>query len=39
LQVLRCDQPSRRLVTRDALRLALWPDGTFVDFEHGLTPR
>ena len=24
------------LVTRDALRLALWPDGTFVDFEHGL---
>jgi len=24
------------LVTRDALRDALWPDGTFVDFEHGL---
>jgi TolB-like protein/tetratricopeptide (TPR) repeat protein len=24
------------LVTRDALRTRLWPDGTFVDFEHGL---
>jgi TolB-like protein/tetratricopeptide (TPR) repeat protein len=24
------------LVTRDALRHALWPDGTYVDFEHGL---
>jgi len=24
------------LVTRDALRTALWPEGTFVDFEHGL---
>jgi len=29
---------SRRgaLVTREALRLALWPEGTYVDFEHGL---
>ena len=24
------------LVTRDALRDRLWPQGTFVDFEHGL---
>jgi TolB-like protein/tetratricopeptide (TPR) repeat protein len=24
------------LVTRDTLRRALWPDGTFVDFEHAL---
>jgi Tol biopolymer transport system component/DNA-binding winged helix-turn-helix (wHTH) protein len=24
------------LVTRDDLRQRLWPDGTFVDFEHGL---
>jgi TolB-like protein/DNA-binding winged helix-turn-helix (wHTH) protein/Tfp pilus assembly protein PilF len=24
------------LVTRDELQQALWPDGTFVDFEHGL---
>jgi DNA-binding winged helix-turn-helix (wHTH) protein len=24
------------LVTRDELRQRLWPDGTFVDFEHGL---
>ena len=24
------------LVTRDALRDLLWPDGTFVDFEHSL---
>ena len=24
------------LVTRDALRDQLWPDGTFVDFEHSL---
>jgi DNA-binding winged helix-turn-helix (wHTH) protein len=24
------------LVTRDALRQQLWPDNTFVDFEHGL---
>jgi hypothetical protein len=23
-------------VTRDALQRALWPDGTFVDFEHAL---
>jgi DNA-binding winged helix-turn-helix (wHTH) protein len=26
----------RELVTREALRRSLWPDGTFVDFEHGL---
>jgi DNA-binding winged helix-turn-helix (wHTH) protein len=25
-----------RTVTREELRLALWPDNTFVDFEHGL---
>ena len=24
------------LLTRDELRDRLWPDGTFVDFEHGL---
>ena len=24
------------VVTRDELRRRLWPDGTFVDFEHGL---
>ena len=24
------------VVTRDALRQRLWPDGTFVDFEHSL---
>src|ERR1700682_4839855 len=24
------------LVTRDTLRTALWPEGTHVDFEHGL---
>ena len=24
------------LITRDELRLRLWPDGTFVDFDHGL---
>ena len=24
------------LVTREQLRLQLWPEGTFVDFEHGL---
>lgn len=26
-----------RLVTRDELRERLWPDDTFVDFEHGVT--
>src|SRR5215813_8615207 len=25
-----------RVVTRDELRAALWPSGTFVDFEHSL---
>ena len=29
------DQPGQ-LVTRDELRQRLWPDDTFVDFEHGL---
>jgi DNA-binding winged helix-turn-helix (wHTH) protein len=24
------------LITRDELRQRLWPDGTFVDFDHGL---
>jgi DNA-binding winged helix-turn-helix (wHTH) protein len=24
------------VVTREELRRRLWPDGTFVDFEHGL---
>jgi Tol biopolymer transport system component/DNA-binding winged helix-turn-helix (wHTH) protein len=29
------EQPGQ-LVTREALRQRLWPDGTFVDFDHGL---
>ena len=29
------DRPGQ-LVTRDELRMRLWPDDTFVDFEHGL---
>ena len=29
------DHPGE-LVTREQLRQQLWPDGTFVDFEHGL---
>ena len=29
------DRPGQ-LVTRDELRQRLWPDDTFVDFEHGL---
>jgi len=29
------DHPGE-IVTRDQLRQQLWPDGTFVDFEHGL---
>ena len=29
------EQPGE-LVTRDELRKRLWPDDTFVDFEHGL---
>ena len=29
------EQPGR-LVTRDELRQRLWPEGTFVDFDHGL---
>lgn len=24
------------IVTREQLRLRLWPDGTFVDYDHGL---
>ena len=37
LQVLKAllERPGE-LVTRDELRLRLWPDDTFVDFEHGL---
>jgi len=37
LQLLKCllERPGE-LVTRDELRLALWPGDTFVDFEHGL---
>ena len=37
LQVLSVllEQPGE-LVTRDALRSRLWPDDTFVDFDHGL---
>ena len=27
---------ARDLVTREQLRQRLWPNGTFVDFEHGL---
>jgi len=27
---------SGKLVSRDELRLALWPEDTFVDFDHGL---
>lgn len=29
-------QHAGQLVTREALRLLLWPDETFVDFDHGL---
>src|SRR5262245_61257901 len=29
------EQPGR-LVTREELRQRLWPNGTFVDFDHGL---
>src|SRR5580704_13450627 len=37
LQVLRLllSRPGA-LVTREALTTALWPEGTYVDFEHGL---
>ncbi len=37
LQILAAllERPGK-LVTRDALRVRLWPDGTFVDFEKGL---
>ena len=40
LQVLIAllEQPGRA-VTRDELRRRLWPDDTFVDFEHGLNGR
>ena len=37
LQVLRLLlQAEGRAVTREELRLALWPEETFVDFEHGV---
>ena len=35
LLALMLDHPGR-LLTRDELRERLWPEGTFVDFEHGL---
>jgi len=35
LLALMLDRPGE-LLTRDELRDRLWPDGTFVDFEHGL---
>jgi DNA-binding winged helix-turn-helix (wHTH) protein len=37
LQVLRLLlEADGRVVTREQLRLALWPEETFVDFEHGV---
>ena len=33
--VMLLEQPGE-VLTRDELRQRLWPDGTFVDFEHGL---
>jgi DNA-binding winged helix-turn-helix (wHTH) protein len=33
---LRPLQRAGQLATRDQLRLLLWPDETFVDFDHGL---
>ena len=33
--VMLLEQPGE-VLTRDELRRQLWPDGTFVDFEHGL---
>jgi DNA-binding winged helix-turn-helix (wHTH) protein len=37
LQVLRLLLAAEgRVVTREQLRVALWPDDTFVDFEHGV---
>src|SRR2546430_3447864 len=35
LLALMLEHPGE-LLTRDELRRRLWPDGTFVDFEHGL---
>ena len=37
LEILRAlvERPGQ-LVTRESIRTRLWPDGTFVDFEHGL---
>ena len=32
---LMLDRPGQ-VITRDELRRRLWPDGTFVDFEHSL---
>src|SRR5438067_1364297 len=34
--LLKLLERSGELVTRDELQRAMWPDGTFVDFEHGL---
>ena len=37
LQVLRLLlEAEGRVVTREQLRAALWPEDTFVDFEHGV---
>src|SRR6266566_9155687 len=37
LQVLRLLlEGEGRVVSREQLRVALWPDNTFVDFEHGV---
>ena len=35
-QVLRSSDCRCKVVNRDQLRAALWPEDTFVDFEHGL---
>ena len=35
LLAMMLERPAEAL-TRDELRRRLWPDGTFVDFEHGL---
>ena len=36
LNLLELLEPPGDLVTRDQLRRRLWPNGTFVDFDHGL---
>ena len=35
LLLMLLDRPGE-LVTREEIERALWPDGTFVDFEHGV---